>query len=256
MKTQLISLATAVAAAFAGSSVALAAGADTFVPAADTQVTEADALVYEVRVRLPHGPSQFIDGLDTALDVRKFKFLYLQEPSCGRGPFANVYVRSVADGRWYGTRLDIDVLSHDAGAFNAIRVDFDNPYGILSCNFRIYTVDDGGTDQPDSPWGQGVRVGGIQYNGGFSDTVNVEVDPTRKIRGFKIAIPEFCSEAEILEAGTVTEGFFEPGTLVDGDEYRYAVGTDGPVRARSVQFVLNGPMDAACYVPVYAYYVQ
>ena len=62
--------------------------------------------------------------------------------------------------------------------------------------------------------------------------------------------------AEIHEAGTVTEGFFEPGTLVDGDEYRYAVGTDGPVRARSVQFVLNGPMDAACYVPVYAYYVQ
>jgi hypothetical protein len=251
VKTLLTALATG--ALFASSAPVLA---DVFAPAADTQITEADQLVYEVRLRLPHGPSQFVDGLATPLELRKFKFVYLAEASCSRAPFANLFVRSVADGKWYGTRLNVDVLTHDAGAFNAIRIDFDNPYGYQSCNFRILSVDGGGTDQPDTPWGPGVRVGGIQFNGGFSDTVNVEIDPARKIRGFKIAIPEFCSETEILEAGTVTEGVFEAGNLVDGDEYRYAVGTDGPTRARSVQFVLNGPADVTCYVPVYAYYVQ
>jgi hypothetical protein len=254
--TFIASLAPALLAGSLGLTPAALAAADQFQPESDASVTRSDVLVYQVRLRLLPGNSQFLDGLDTAIDASKLKLTYLDEPSCARAPYANLYVRSVANGRWYSTELNSNVLSHTAGAFNAVRIDFQNPYGPMTCDFRLFAVEGGGTDQPDTPWGPGVRVGGIQFNGGFLDTVAVEIDPARKIRGFRIALPEFCPQVDILEAGTITEGVFEPGNLLDGTPSTYAAGTDGPIRARAISFALNGPVGTACYVPVYAYYVE
>jgi hypothetical protein len=246
---------------FLSSSVSIAETAtkDTEAVVAQSDELEAlDTLIYSVRLRMAFGQSVWTADLDTALDVNPLKLRYIAEPSC-RVPFVQMYLRDAVSGMWVKTRRDIDVDRHDLSSFDGIRFDIDQPY-LLSqtCEFNVFglvTSPSPGDPDNNDIWGAGVLAGGAEYNGGFAQNLEVAISAAQRVRGFRLSVPEFCKDLEILEAGTVTEGVFEPATVVDVRKNIFKV-ANGAVRSSLVRFTINGPFDSRCFIPLYTYDVN
>lgn len=222
----------------------------------DTAELESDALIYSVRLRLRNGSSVWTDDLRVPTSANPIKIRVVLEPSC-RAPRVALYLRSVSDGIWYQTIPSGDSDYHNLAAFNGIRMEIQQPY-ILDqvCEFRISGA------MPDAPapnpgptypsWGPGVLSGGVEFNGGFASNLEVNISTAQRIKGFRFAVPDFCGPVEVHEAGIITEGVFEPATLIDAAARLYKVHGDS-VRASRIVFSLNGPYDSRCFVPLYVY---
>ena len=214
-----------------------------------------DTLIYSVRLRMAYGPSVWTADLDTAWDVNPLKLRYVLEPSC-RAPFVQMYLRDTVSGMWVKTRRDVDVDRHNLSSFDGIRFDIDQPYLISQvCEFNVsglVTSPSPGDPDNNDIWGAGVLAGGAEYNGGFAQNLEVAISAAQRVRGFRLSVPEFCRGLEILEAGTVTEGVFEPASVVDARKNIFKV-ANGAVRSSLVRFTINGPFDSRCFIPLYTY---
>lgn len=232
-----------------------AAHAEDFAPIpaiADSVDLEADTLIFSVRLRMPHGDSTYTADLDRVWSANPLKFRYVEEISC-KAPSVRLLLRSATDGVWHQPTRTGDVDVHTLAGFDGVKFEINQPYLLdQTCEFRLYGVNDGG---PGPAWGTGVLSGGVEYQGGFSGELGVEISAANRIKGFRLAIPEFCQGVEVLEAGTITEGNFDAATLVDAQKRIYQVAA-GSVRASRITFTLNGPFDARCFVPVYLYQAQ
>lgn len=223
---------------------------------ADDTTQEVDTLIYSVRLRMPYGYSVWTAELDKTWSANPVKLRFLPEPSC-RAPRMALYLRSTSDGLWTRTVPNGDVDLHTLASFDGVRFDIEQSYLLDQvCEFFLYAADAGSTPPPPPPpgpvWGTGVLSGGAEYTGGFATGLEVNISAATRIKGFRLAIPEFCQGVEVLEAGTVTEGNFDPATLVDAEKNLYQVAS-GSVRASRIVFSMNGPFDARCFVPVYTY---
>lgn len=220
---------------------------------ADSEAAEADTLIYAVRLRIPYGLSVWTADLNKSWTANPVKIRYLVEPSC-RSPLLALSLRSSVDGTWQRTTRVDQIDAHSLSSFDGIKFELDSSAVVAtSCEFLLYGAES--TDNPDNPdsnWGTGVLTGGAEYLGGFAHNLEVAVSANRRIKGFRLAIPEFCSGAEILEAGTVSEGVFDPATLFDGGKSIYRV-IGGAVRTSTIRFSVNGPFDSRCFIPVYVY---
>jgi hypothetical protein len=222
------------------------------------ELESVDSLFYSVRLRMAYGPSLWTADLGAAYDVNPLKLRYIVEPSC-RAPFVQMYLRDAVSGMWVKTRRDVDVDRHNLASFDGIRFEIDQPYlATQTCEFNVFGVV--GSPSPTDPdnndvWGAGVLAGGVEYSGGFAQNLEVAISAAERVRGFRLSIPEFCKGLEILEAGTVTEGVFEPASVVDARKNIFKV-ANGAVRSSLVRFTINGPFDSRCFIPLYTYDVK
>jgi hypothetical protein len=217
---------------------------------------EADTLIYTVRLRMPYGNSVWTDLLRQESSSGTLKLRALVEPSC-RVPRIAMYVRSslALNSEWVRTTQAGDLDIQPLSKFDEIKFEIQQPYLVDQvCEIRLYAAG-GNAPAPGPVWGPGVLSGGAEYNGGFAASLEVNISSATRIKGFRIDIPDFCSDAEILEAGTITEGNYDAATLIDADKGLYQVAT-GSVRASRIVFSMNGPFDSRCFVPVYTYAAQ
>jgi hypothetical protein len=63
-------------------------------------------------------------------------------------------------------------------------------------------------------------------------------------------IPGFCQGVQILEAGTVANGVFYPAKS-EGDGVTFDIAPLGATGISEVRTIFNGPVGAACDIPVF-----
>lgn len=109
--------------------------------------------------------------------------------------------------------------------------------------------------QPTDPDAQEILLGAVNYSGGFGRDLPV-VQSGRGpldgiVTGIRVAIPEFCKHAEVLAAGTVSEGKYDAAAPASNIPGAFIVNGGQGLRASDILVTLNGPFDAQCAVPVY-----
>lgn len=92
-------------------------------------------------------------------------------------------------------------------------------------------------------------LGTVDYNGGYLPRARVTLNAPMELKRFRVAIPGFCGETEILEAGTVTEGIEDVAAPLRG-EGEFEVNGGAGLRVSAVWVTFNGPLDASCVVPI------
>lgn len=89
----------------------------------------------------------------------------------------------------------------------------------------------------------------LRYDGGFINRQHIELQAPVELKKFKVQIPSFCGDVEILEAGTVTEGIEDVAEATDAEGVFVVNGGDG-MRVGQIFLTLNGPDAASCTIPV------
>ncbi len=89
----------------------------------------------------------------------------------------------------------------------------------------------------------------LRYEGGFVNRQHIALQTPAEVKKFKVQIPSFCGDVEILEAGTVTEGVEDLAEATDADGVFAVNGGDG-MRIGQIFLTLNGPDAASCTIPV------
>ena len=154
------------------------------------------------------------------------------------------------------------------GSLNWTAFEITQPYGTAPsvCNLHLYAlIDSGVTPAPVNPVnpvdpGNPVDVheellGVVNYSGGFGRDLPVVLSGRNTLDGFvttiRVAIPEFCKQTEVLDAGTISEGKFDPATPTRNLRNTFIVNGGQGLRASEILVTLNGPFDAQCGIPVY-----
>ncbi len=157
--------------------------------------------------------------------------------------------------RYYPNREGVVELP-DAQIYQAVVVVEQSAFMTSRCVLKVSGLAaDGGTD-PTDPSEDFELAGALSYEGGFRSRIELDVNPEQKIAQFMVRIPEFCAGVEVLEAGTISEGFFDAARLVDAAKSLYEVNGGAGSRATSVALAMNGPAGAVCDIPVYVKYAD
>jgi hypothetical protein len=93
-------------------------------------------------------------------------------------------------------------------------------------------------------------LGSIRYDGGLLERGTLTLGSPVDARFIRLEVPSFC-QAEVFEAGTVTEGIPDLATPT-GTPGIYAVAQGRGMRVRSIFASINGPDQAACHILVFA----
>lgn len=94
-------------------------------------------------------------------------------------------------------------------------------------------------------------AGLIRYNGGFLQNEIVPLASPANVKGFRILVPKYCSQAEIIEAGTLTEGIYQKAEATEASDREFIVKEGHGTIAGSLSITINGPVDLKCTIPVY-----
>lgn len=98
-------------------------------------------------------------------------------------------------------------------------------------------------------------LGVINYNGGFGHDLPVVQSNRNGLDGFvvgiRVAVPEFCQQTEVLGAGTVSEGKFDPATPASNIRGAFVVNGGQGLRVSEILVTVNGPFNSQCAIPVY-----
>lgn len=93
-------------------------------------------------------------------------------------------------------------------------------------------------------------LGSIRYEGGLLERGTLNLETPKDLRYVRFEVPNFC-QAEVFEAGTITEGVADHASATNVPGV-YAVADGRGARARSIFASLNGPDTAKCHVLVFA----
>jgi hypothetical protein len=207
-------------------------------------------LVYNVRLNIPGGKSVWTADFHDPIRVNPLKILYVSESSCGTGPYITISVRSERTGRWQQTNYQDGLDYHEVrGPIDGIKFDLDSPYWrTITCTINVYgrAESSGGWDNPEF-------AGLFSYRGGYVHQQKIDLSEAAMIKGFRLAVPLFCGEMEVLSAGTISEGIFDEAELAVDSERVFEVNSGEGLRVRSLEFSVNGPTDLQCDVPIYIY---
>ena len=128
-----------------------------------------------------------------------------------------------------------------------LRINYHQPnYSRSYCDISIESrMSGGGTPTSDE-----TLAGVVQYRGGFLNQSAVEVASAPVVTSIRVAVPDFCTGVQVLEAGTVTEGQYDKAAATDSAGV-FAVNNGAGTRISGLRVTLNGPLSAQCDVPVY-----
>lgn len=113
---------------------------------------------------------------------------------------------------------------------------------------------DGRVDPIDPPDFQ--LAGVIHYQGGFRNQQPVSIFSSEMIKAIWVRVPAFCQSLDVLEAGVVTEGFYDRARLVDAQNKVFQVNGGFGTRASAINVSFNGPTTLSCDIPVYYQTIQ
>lgn len=92
-------------------------------------------------------------------------------------------------------------------------------------------------------------VGAIHYTGGFAKK-SLSVADTRLAKKFRVQVPAFCKNIEVLEASVKSQGKSVVVTLIDAQKHIFGIQPGAVIEA--IQLTLNAPLEMGCDIPVYA----
>lgn len=122
------------------------------------------------------------------------------------------------------------------------------------CIIRLHGLmnDQDPTDPTDPTVPSGYELAGVvPYVGGFRHQEAMALATPEKVASFIVRIPAFCSDLEVLEGGTITEGAYDAARLVDARRMIFEVNGGAGSRISAVALSMNGPSTLTCDVPVY-----
>ncbi len=93
-------------------------------------------------------------------------------------------------------------------------------------------------------------LGSIRYEGGLLERGPLTLTTAIDLRFIRFEVPNFC-QAEVFEAGTITEGVADHASAT-GTPGVFAVADGRGARVRSIFASLNGPDTSKCHVLVFA----
>ncbi len=203
-------------------------------------------LIYEVRLTIPYGRSEWTGGF-TPRGSSPIKILLLAESSCSRGPNMNVAVHHSPENVWEATQYQNTFDYYSGGLIDGIHFVMEQKIALkLTCTFRIYAEQ--GVSNPVSP--KESLVGALDYKGGFSEA-NLLLNPSRYVTQFRVQVPSYCANVQVLEASTTTEGVQDTATWIDKKNNIFSINGGAGMRISNIKVHLNGPAGAACSLPVY-----
>lgn len=117
-------------------------------------------------------------------------------------------------------------------------------YSYSQCAYRVVlsSDDEGQGDNEEF-------LGVLDYNGGFVRRAPVTFRSATLVKGFRLEIPTFCGNVDVLEGGTLSSGIFD--RAVQNRDGSFSVNRGAGLRATEIQVTLNGPTDSVCSIPVY-----
>lgn len=207
---------------------------------------------------LPPGETQWSAVLAPPFRSDRMRMSYYKTVHCPVSPYVEAFVRNAETNVWYRTNV-----SHGYDTFPAMLVDqvwfkFQQmSYGTMGCRFKLEFRNAGQVTTPEPPVSQEgeVLAGAISFQGGYAPGLSLSIPPQTAIKSFRIANPSFCS-ADVLEAGTVTEGIYAPAKLIEKSARVYSVNNGAGSRVTEIRVSLNGPENTPCSLPVYVRTVQ
>lgn len=93
-------------------------------------------------------------------------------------------------------------------------------------------------------------IGVLEYAGGYDPNLMIPIYPARKVKSFRISVPEYCTGIDILEAGVAVEGLFEKAKMIDKSLNTYSVNDGHGLVVGGIAMKLNGPAKS-CTIPVF-----
>jgi hypothetical protein len=104
----------------------------------------------------------------------------------------------------------------------------------------------------DASEAESTLLGVIAYDGSFAYRARLDLAAPVDLAAFHVALPSFCGNVEILEAGTITEGIEDLAALSRSGTNDFLVNDGHGQRVSAVFVTLNGPADARCTIPIFA----
>lgn len=130
-------------------------------------------------------------------------------------------------------------------AIRTMRILMNQPnFKTADCRFRVYASTLMGSGSEET------FIGVLEYKGGYDPNLMLPIYPARKVKGFRIAVPSFCTGVDVLEAGVNVEGMFEKAKMLDKGALSYAVNDGHGLVVSGISMKINGP-DKACTVPIF-----
>lgn len=211
-------------------------------------VVDGESLLYTVRLRMLFGKSTWTGNFAPG-GASPLRIVTLTEPSCPRSPYANVFVQHSDTKQWEQTNFQRPFDYYSGGSIEAIRFDIDQPwYGDMTCTFKVYTQ--GQILPPPTP--NETLVGVINYEGGFGQNLSLNVKSQKLVTSFRVKVPSFCKDLEILEAFTITEGVKDKATAFSATPTAFKVNEGHGSRISAIELTVLGPEDSKCQLPIYA----
>ena len=135
-----------------------------------------------------------------------------------------------------------------AGSLYSLNVQFKQyVYSGVDCSLLVYA--DNGSNP--STGGQEELVGVLSYSGGFVDKATLTLPSPLSLKSFRLAIPAFCGQVDVLEGGSVTEGVYDRGQAT-ATAAEFEINGGAGQRVSALVATLNGPTTSVCSIPVYA----
>lgn len=96
-------------------------------------------------------------------------------------------------------------------------------------------------------------LGVIQYRGGFSKDLPLQLAAPTALRGFKVSAPEFCHDVEILEAAAKSNLDSVAVRRSPTEENTFFIERthDADTVVTSLLLTVNGPLTAGCDIPLF-----
>lgn len=126
-----------------------------------------------------------------------------------------------------------------------LRVFMEQPkFKIADCTISIYASNLVGGPNDET------FVGVLDYQGGYQPNLAIPIYPAKKIKSFRVAIPEFCAGVDVLEAGVMMENVYEKGIVLDKSVNSFTVNGGHGLIISSIAMKLNGPAPH-CTIPIF-----
>jgi len=93
-------------------------------------------------------------------------------------------------------------------------------------------------------------IGVIEYQGGYNPNLLLPIYPARKVKSYRVSVPDFCKGVEILETGVTIEGTYEKAKVMDKALNTFSVNDGHGLVVGGIELKMNGPM-MTCTIPIF-----
>ena len=201
------------------------------------------------RVNVPYGVSTATIDLKPNIVLNPLRILYSRLASCPVIPYTSVAVQYTDSERWIQlTQQDGGYFPHTSKPIDQLRIQFtQNVYSQESCELIL-----SGTMTKSSPRGKETFAGVLEFDGGFTHRMEINLNNTYTAQTLKLNIPSYCQGLEIIKMEIPITDQVAEAEVANFRGQDMIFTTDKPYEFDRILVTLNGP-DIKCDVPVYVF---